>query len=482
MPKKQYTKKTKKNKLKKTHNKNKLKKTHNKNKLKKTHNKNKSSKRQTKKYNKRNNKKGGVSLGTGSYGSAYAEPRLPCKDETLETVESLNEVSKIFRNNKYAKDEYYIMEYLSEYFKSEPDKIIQLHNYAVLPKRICDYNKDEIAKEPYNTAEWQYDKEKRYNPIHNGYKSDKIVIYDRGSNDLLIETSKVKNVTDMQDYFNKMKNIYNGIEFINQNGLLHGDIKLLNMVNITNPNTQTSIFKMIDVGDIKNIYHYTSNNLFLMTYNNFYFIRNPLTIYSILFTKNGDNTPNKLLFKDKTKDTYLQNIELTPEILVSIFKGEKEFHIDSLNHFGNIIERLKIVILSLYGPETQKSLLKKLINMYSQKIFYCGFNKKNYDTTTIYNREQLNTIFENDLLTTTKERLDTINDRLNSIETQDELIRFLYKKLDKYAYGISLLKALSYIAFNLYKKIEIMDDEELKYFKYEIKQTIEYAFELVSFV
>jgi hypothetical protein len=120
----------------------------------------KNKKRKTKKVRK-NMKKGGEYIDSGSYGAVYANPRLLCQGENGMTPNINDEVSKIFEDDESAEKENNNVEKLKT-FLQERGILEEFKNYAIIPERICNLNRASLIEPPYNTDEWKKNKINEY--------------------------------------------------------------------------------------------------------------------------------------------------------------------------------------------------------------------------------------------------------------------------------------------------------------------------------
>jgi hypothetical protein len=88
--------------------------------------------------NTRKIRKGGEYLGKGAYGIVYGGPRLPCNGETYINIKDNNEVSKIFKTELDANNEWTSIENLQTIMnKNDYEKLL---NHAIIPSKRCKIN------------------------------------------------------------------------------------------------------------------------------------------------------------------------------------------------------------------------------------------------------------------------------------------------------------------------------------------------------
>jgi serine/threonine protein kinase len=227
----------------------------------------KNKKRKTKKVRK-NMKKGGEYIDSGSYGAVYANPRLLCQGENGMTPNINDEVSKIFEDDESAEKENNNVEKLKT-FLQERGILEEFKNYAIIPERICNLNRASLIEPPYNTDEWKKNKINEYYysilnedipgiprtiKIINDQKQiidipayNKLIISDKGGDNLYKIIEKIRTYDQFKNFLQKLTSIGKGIQLLQNNGLIHGDIKDKNCLE------HNGRFKIIDLSDIREI-------------------------------------------------------------------------------------------------------------------------------------------------------------------------------------------------------------------------------------
>jgi hypothetical protein len=307
--------------------------------------------------NTRKIRKGGEYLGKGAYGIVYGNPRLPCKNETHEEVEKKNEVSKIFRTELDATNEWTSIENLQTLMKTTLD-YDNLQNHAIIPSRLCEINLNEVNRKNsiFENKDWMMDRSGKVNDnifnfnvlfrldkdIINGtiirfpsqykktydikYKNDNIIkkvpisniislsihtlpddyrykhmiISDRGENSLYNVFLNIKGDTHrFKVAVQKMLSILKGIQILQNNNFIHGDIKSGNCIE------HETTYKLIDMADV--IHIPLIENVDPKPFAFGYSIWPSIIIYSIFFD-NEHQINNNI------------NIELTPKDLRQLYK------------------------------------------------------------------------------------------------------------------------------------------------------------------
>ena len=223
-------------------------------------------------------KKGGKLMGEGSYGRVF-KPRFPCVGE--DSLTENTEVSKLFKNNEVAKEEFKASQSLNHEFGNttvvEDDKkglFINninpvLAKYFILPYRLCDVNKKLL-----NTTDAQKKLGITVNDLPTNLKPSWVsscfrglcttpppvpmLISEGGDYDLFDYLNKNSDPTidftiiDFLKFVKHLFNILKGIQLLHTKNLFHGDIKLENIV-FVGKDTANETFKFIDLGSILKI-------------------------------------------------------------------------------------------------------------------------------------------------------------------------------------------------------------------------------------
>lgn len=321
--------------------------------------------------NTRKIRKGGEYLGKGVYGIVYGSPRLPCEGETLEEVKKKNEVSKIFRTELDATNEWTSIENLQTLMKTTSD-YEKLLNHAIIPSKWCKINLNEVdvnevdvnqvddSNSVFKTNKWMMDKYGKFNenifnikvlftlsgknkqgtivrfrkqsfdikyeindngkitdniienvPISNiislsihtlpdDYRYKYMIISDRGKNSLHNVFFNIRgDANRFIDAVINLQSILKGIQILQNNNFIHGDIKSANCIE------HETTYKLIDMADVIHIplIENVDPKPFAFGYSTW----PSIIIYSIFFDNHYQINNNI-------------NIELTPKDLRQLYK------------------------------------------------------------------------------------------------------------------------------------------------------------------
>ena len=377
----------------------------------------KNKKRKTKKVRK-NMKRGGEYIDSGTYGAVYANPRMLCEDEELDTPGIYDEVSKIFQYDESAEKENSNVEKLKT-FLQERGILEEFKKYAIIPERICNLNRGSLINPPYNTDEWKKNKKGNYNStflnenIKNvpteipvigkdgkiiNYKSgyNKLIISDEGGDDLYEIIKNIKNYQDFKSFLHKLTTIGKGILILQNNDLIHGDIKVENCIE------HEDTFKIIDLSDVRKIR--TTKDPAAMPTAFGYHIWPITAFYTYLFEK-------KVVFNN------INDIDaiITVEQIIENYNKRKEYNDDSIN--------------------------------YVKSLFYFAFNVSDVVGYTVEQKKKI-AYFKMHLIgqkdTVKYEQLERIIIHFNKIFTSTfndigEFKMDLFKRIDIYSFGIMIL-------------------------------------------
>ena len=342
--------------------------------------------KRTKKQTKKNIKKGGEYISEGTYGKVYANPRLLCEDETLMTPGIENEVSKIFESDYDANSEFNNINELNIFLRNR-GILEELEKYAIIPKKICNINRDSLGP-PYNTNEWMQNKSRRYNStifnpnintilptttkILNNYNEEidipaynKLIISDKGGNDLSEIIRNITSYDNLKVFLQKLFSIGKGIQLLQNNGLIHGDIKDVNCIE------HNGTFKLIDLSDIREIS--TTEDPAAMPHSFGYHIWPITAFYTYLFKK-------RTVFNNITD---INTIITEQRIKINFNAGNEddEFNTTGLVYSKFLFERAFDTTGKGYTPEQNGIINEIQNNLIDQKPSYrdlgqfvAGFN------------------------------------------------------------------------------------------------------------
>ncbi len=256
-------------------------------------------------------RKGGEYINKGSYGIVYGGPRVPCENETYEEIKEKNEVSKIFKTYKYANLEWNAITDLETIMDHNDYKIL-FDNHAIIPSKMCKIKEEVLDRNPYNTAIWKMNKYELYNndifnlkkqPLgnnslrdspnnyenyenayqeHAAYPNEKsyrhMIISERGGDNLQHVFTMIKDDKRFTDAIHKLLSICKGIQILQKNNFIHGDIKTGNCIE------HKDTYKLIDMAEVR--YIPTLTDAGWKPYVFGYFIYPSTTMYTVFFDDN----------------------------------------------------------------------------------------------------------------------------------------------------------------------------------------------------
>ena len=381
-------------------------------------------------------KTGGVLLGSGSFGEVYAAPRIPCVDETNESVKDLNEASKIFKYEEYASDEIGVLDRFDGKIPIE-----ELQQYAILPIKKCDIHKDALVELPYSNGLWPKDKYGHYasitgmgadtylpdmEPIYDKYGRvssydpiyKSMIIQPRGGETLHTIFYSIKSDESFKECLLKLTGIAKGIQILQRHNFFHGDIKPGNCVE------HEKIFKLIDMADCRDIT--TSFDTLLIAQAFGYFVRPPTCIYTSFFDESLDKKSGPI---DSTSE-----IQLTLGEIQKYYNKLPDFNHDSFINYVKpaLVDSFVITKANGFSEEPIMTAKKYSMNLYSQKKLYglIDIHNKNItiDSFKPLFKDTFNDIFKKDFTSPLDAKLD------------------IFKRIDIYSFGIMILECIrSYI-------------------------------------
>lgn len=348
-----------------------------------------------------------------------------CEGEELDTPGIYDEVSKIFQDDESAEKENNNVEKLKT-FLQERGILEEFKKYAIIPQRICNLNRGSLINPPYNTDEWKKNKINEYYSILNPDTPDvprtieiindqnqivdipvynKIIISEKGGNDLHKIIRQIITYDQFKDFLQKLTSIGEGIQLLQNNGLIHGDIKDKNCLE------HNGRFKIIDLSDIREI-STTKDPLAMPTAFGYHIW--PITaFYTYLFDKeinfNNINDMNQIINFNN--------------IIENFFEGNyNDFNTDCIKYskalFNNAFETSNLG----YTQQQLEEIKQMKDNLINQKT---GFVKKNYNNLMIDTIPTFNEMF-----TTTFKDID-------------EFKMDLFKRIDIYSFGIMILESIN---------------------------------------
>jgi len=381
---------------------------------------------------------GGKLFGKGTFGTVYGEPRMLCEGETSKTPNIENEVSKIYEEDKDAEEEMKVNERLLT--KMSEEDLTELKKYSVLPKKQCDLNVSYVDRPPYRRMDWRMtdgnigaeeifisERSER-----NGY--NKMVIFDKGGEELGKIFSKIKSEKSFKDCLIKLISIGKGIQILQNAGFIHGDIKDSNSIE------ENGTFKLIDMADVREIS--TSNDSKAMPTAFGYYTWPSISSYTLFFDKRTPRTP--------------ADINMTPRILGNLYKEQKQYNEVMYKDYITSYLIFPFQIKTVNGfTMTQLMEINKLVkDLYLQKAL--GATKKPISIDS-YNEfvQKLSdpSIADNDV----SDFLDKYNTIFQGFATVSEAKMDLFKRIDIYSFGMLILLCVG--SYLKHKNKSLIDEE-----------------------
>jgi serine/threonine protein kinase len=180
---------------------------------------------------------GGKLYGEGSYGVVFGDPRIPCEDEDFDKNNILqkNEVSKTMFDDTSTSSTQATIELIHNRFGNRTE----LDKYVIIPSRICNVNHAQIKEHPsVYTSQW------RNNKDIDKYTIQTISL--KGTRDLTKDLNSKLSINQINTFVVGMNNVIKGIQLLHQKKIIHGDIKLGNVVTMGGTD-----FRIIDTDELK---------------------------------------------------------------------------------------------------------------------------------------------------------------------------------------------------------------------------------------
>ena len=267
-------------------------------------------------------------IGEGTFGCIYSNPRLLCSKENFLLPNEISKILKIGGNSSLFK--VYNIPELFFYEENYSDST----SYMFLPKKMCDID---LPK----------------NVNYGKYISTKHIIYDLGLNEKYIIkiNNQLRTISGYYNIFLPFRNIIKAIYFINNKGFIHGDIKYNNI----SVDQITGDYKLIDlsfydinIGIDEGDYKYFSFTLITM-----------LIKYGANIVNNKPFNINKDIreYINKEKNfikTRLKSLKFLKENDINLIVRETSFSKSNIDKFTEFLEKLVLEI-------TDKNLRKKII-------------------------------------------------------------------------------------------------------------------------
>ena len=191
----------------------------------------------TKKLRQRQRQKGGKFYGKGTYGVVLGDPRIPCEDEDYEAdkIGEKDEISKVIFDDSELEKINNSIELIKARFKNPA----AINKYIIVPSRVCNLNKEQMKKHSnVYTKEWSN------NTTFYGYDIQAISL--KGKHDLNYEISNIRTLDDVGNFAKGLINVIKGLALLHDKSIVHGDIKLGNIVAMNSTD-----FRIIDTDEIK---------------------------------------------------------------------------------------------------------------------------------------------------------------------------------------------------------------------------------------
>jgi len=362
-------------------------------------------------------KRGGEVLGYGATGWVLGNPAYPCNENQLGKLD--NYISKI-ANSEDAK-----IDLESELNASRLIKKItnvdDINKYFILD--IDDCNVDPVYKmisnTPYNTA-WMT----MGNQILDiDYK--KMILYKKGDNNMLKILEKNTGFISFDSHNTKILNIAKGIQILQNNDLIHNDIKPENC--ILHENT----FKIIDLSDIRKIT--TTTTMKTMPYNFPYFPWPAIAAFTAVY-----------VYADVTLTNFNSNV-LSRLYKKGNYKYKNNKYYNDYKYYND--EQYSIWMKStLFDPFTgfiMDDIMNQKINEYAEKLIY----QKTFGIVNNVNESNYNEQISKFLLYSKGQHLEQeiididVNDCLKYYSNIVKKIarKGLLKRIDIYSFGIIIL-------------------------------------------
>ena len=421
--------------------------------------------KRTKKHKKRHHK-GGRKLGEGAYGIVYGDPALPCMGETEAASPAI--VSKYFKpprsDDEFAKE--------SEALEKLKPLYDELRNYAILPTGSCVVDCDKIGTAPY-------DETYGFNPAQCIPEETKVMKYPKGGESYATFLRNKDNLDTFDKFIHAIKmveNIGKGIQLLQNNGLIHSDIKSLNMV------VSGDTLKLIDMADVQKIESVSNIDLFTVPTAFMYYVYPPIAPWLGYY--------NGVLGSDRSNPVPSDKpYNVSQEKLIQLYNHQIEFNRQSINNkfgrlFDNVVKMRRNIFnidddaFTLYEEYT-KHLLRVL---YAQKLLRTAYKVRtsNKQLNKLIVKNNTPRLFEQQLLKRDNPELEAGLAFFNGVigynhsifgGDESKVKENLYKRVDVYAFGILILETLRY--FTIYAKDNTINKSKLPFMKelYEIAFT-----------
>ncbi len=225
---------------------------------------------------------GGTVYGVGSFGAVTGDPPVPYKKTFEQTGKSIKSVStkinstlrKTLKNNKYVSKIFFDESTTTDVINSigllesvSGKNYKKVFNpYLVLPVEYHNHKLvAEIDQTEYLSPAFQSDKywsrldgtidEDSRSKLSNATKQ---VWYPKAAGDL--EHLKLTTYTEFVNFLHNFRNIVKGIQVLHDTGIVHHDLKPLNILTFKSDNSN-SLYKISDLDTLKKLDDFTSDNI-----------------------------------------------------------------------------------------------------------------------------------------------------------------------------------------------------------------------------
>uniref|UniRef100_A0A6C0BTQ2 Protein kinase domain-containing protein n=1 Tax=viral metagenome TaxID=1070528 RepID=A0A6C0BTQ2_9ZZZZ len=329
-----------------------------------------------KQANSRKRLRGGKVFGRGTYGIVLGEPRIPCDNEEFvrDRIESKQEVSKLFFNERDVKNIVTTLELLNKAFTK--DELKELNKYFILPENLCKLNKKEMRTHAsvYNDA-WREGTDFSKHTMQ--------TTSDQGKRDLGAELIGVSTKDGIIKFLKKTQRIIEGIEKIHDKNIIHGDLKLQNTMVDLQGN-----FKIIDVDELRDIEKLGLDGSFF--YDNHSYVIWPtlanmflINYYKTLYTSNDDfiRKTARIMFNIQSEKEFHTQYDNTLSLVVRPDFSETMLKEKNPTNYTTANDKILKILVKNHGKEPSEHLkaIYKFIDRYSFGIILLGVLKRYFE-------------------------------------------------------------------------------------------------------
>jgi hypothetical protein len=369
-------------------------------------------------------------IGKGSYGLVYGNPRLPFFDETLKDIENKKEVSKVFGNQTEAMKEYNIINKFQNYLNN--NDFLKIKQFFILPSQGGNINLNEIISHPEIYS-------KKFPKYFETYQLSRFVIsYPQGDFNLNDCLHRINHLDFFFEYLQKSLNILEGIQLLQNNNLVHFDLKNSNMMLIDD------FFKIID---LTNIFHLSESYNNDLPVGNMLYVIWPFTHLYTLFYLNNEkpiiHLNSRIFLNQYTsfKQQNLKNYQFIKECFVDAFDvrishGFSPEQVDEIkNKFG-----INLLLQKFFKDPEELNLEEKF------KVF------KFFENTNL----ELSFFQEDMMVSATKSLVKKFNEYFSRNSKKD-----MFFRTDIYSFGVFILMTLNQLLKFINKNKIILIQEKI---------------------